>query len=319
MACIRDTTAVTASTDRTIHPQILDRAGHSHAIHQTALALQAADGMSITVQRTGKALCVVRIVVFTKRFPRLAVQVDIRRQLAVDGSLAAVDRIGEPRQLRSGADLIDTALVLRGLGLGRAVPALTGIGQRHFDGVVFGGGKAAGHRDIVRHTDGIAICLALIDGILAVRRLDRTAHRMGQRNGSVLRLNVKGHLILCQGSERHVLIHVLVRDDDLARLGSITVLADGVGVVARLYRVHAATTAGYGFAVRIFQRDSCTGNFTGGDRQRVQWGNGEVFELHRILASIRRIGMLKFKRHSVACCHVYTEAFPSTAVVRSKQ
>ena len=103
----------------------------------------------------------------------------------------------------------------------------------------------------------------------------------------------------------------------LAGGGLIALFGDGVGVVRRGFYGEYAIAAGDGFAFLIFQSDRRV-RLVRRYGQRVQRGNGEVFELHRIMASIR-IGMLKFKRHSVACCHVYTEAFPRTAAVRSKQ
>ena len=59
--------------------------------------------------------------------PGLAVEVDVGGELAADGRVALVDRIGEPGQLRGGADLIDAVFVLGGCGLGGAVPALTRV------------------------------------------------------------------------------------------------------------------------------------------------------------------------------------------------
>ena len=59
--------------------------------------------------------------------PGLAVEVDVGGELAADGRVALVDRIGKPGQFRGGADLIDAVFVLGGCGLGGAVPALTRV------------------------------------------------------------------------------------------------------------------------------------------------------------------------------------------------
>ena len=78
--------------------------------------------MTIAVQRAGKL-----ITVGTDSRPGLAVEVDVGGELAADGRVALVDRIGKPCQLRGGADLIDAVFVLGGCGLGGAVPALTRV------------------------------------------------------------------------------------------------------------------------------------------------------------------------------------------------
>lgn len=72
--------------------------------------------MTIAVQRAGKL-----ITVGTDSRPGLAVEVDVGGELAADGRVALVDRIGKPCQLRGGADLIDA--VLSWVGAVLAVPS----------------------------------------------------------------------------------------------------------------------------------------------------------------------------------------------------
>ena len=154
-----------------------------------------------------------------------------------------MDGIGKPCQFRGGADQVDTALVLRGLGLGRAVPARTGIGQCYLDGVVFGSGKAAADRDIVRLGDGIGIRLAGVDDVCAVLVCcDRAAHGVGQRNRRIRRISDKLHLVRRQGSEGHILGHVPAFNLDGSCLSLIAVLADGVGVSSGGNGVFAAAS-----------------------------------------------------------------------------
>ena len=159
--------------------------------------------------------------------------------------------------------------------------------------------------DIVRLGDGIGIGLAEVEFVAAVGLgLDGDAHGVGQRNGSALRGNVKLHLVRRQGSEGHVLIHVLVRDDDSARLGLITVLADRVGVHSGGDRI---LTVGAG--------DGCTAGILQGDRailragdiegDGVDWGNGKVFQLDIIIA-----GTAEGQRQFIALLQHRAECFP---------
>ena len=215
--------------------------------------------MTIAVQRAGKL-----ITVGADGRPSLAVEVDVGGELAADGRAALVDRIGKPRQLRGGIDQVDTALVLRGRGLGRAVPARTGIGQCYRDGVVFGSGKAAADRDIVRLGDGIGIGLAEVDDVCAVLVCcDRAAHGVGQRNRRIRRISYKLHLVRRQGSEGHILGHVPAFNLDGSCLSLIAVLADGIGVGTRGNGV-CAVFAGDLRAATVLQHHRCTvGSFKG--------------------------------------------------------
>ena len=119
---------MTAAADCADDRQVLHRTGGGKAAHQTFRALQAADDVPIAVQRPGKAgLALKFIIILAKGRPCLVVEVDVGGEFAVDGFLPAVDRIGKPCQFHGGADQVDTALVLRGRGLGSAVPALTRV------------------------------------------------------------------------------------------------------------------------------------------------------------------------------------------------
>lgn len=109
--------------NRAIHTQIFNYAALCKFPHKAGCN-ESTNGVTIAVQGAGEL-----IAAGADGRPGLAVEVDVGGEFAVDGFLPAVDRIGKPRQLRGGIDQVDTALVLRGRGLGRAVPALTGIGS----------------------------------------------------------------------------------------------------------------------------------------------------------------------------------------------
>ena len=275
---------MTAAADCADDRQVLHRAGGGKAAHQSLRALQAADDVPIAVQRPGKAgLALKFIIIFAKSRPCLAVEVDIGGEFGADGGLPVVDRIGKPGQLRGGIDQVDTALVLRGLGLGRSVPSLTGIGQCYLDGVVFGSGKAAADRDIVRLGDGIGIRLAGVDDVCAVLVCcDRAAHGVGQRNGSALRGNVKLHLVRRQGSEGHILGHVPALNLDGSCLSLIAVLADGVGIGTGGNGV-CAVFAGDLRAATVLQHHRCTvGSIKG---ESMGCGGGKILELDIVTAA----------------------------------
>ena len=271
---IHDAAHNTIGSKHGIHTEVFHLARAVHIIKQSLGALQATDGVVmrfIAVQGAGEL-----IAAGADGRPGLAVEVDVGGEFAVDGFLPAVDRIGEPRQLRSGIDQIDTALVLRGRGLGRAVPARTGIGQRYLDGVVFGSGKAAADRDIVRLGDGIGIRLAGVDDVCAVLVCcDRAAHGVGKRNRRVRRISCKLHLVRRQGSEGHILGHVPAFNLDGSCLSLIAVLADRVGVGTGGNGV-CAVFAGDLRAATVLQHHRCTvGSFKG---EGMGCGGGKILE-----------------------------------------
>ena len=105
-------------------------------------------------------------------------------------------------------------------------------------------------------------------GIDGDRRFGRNALRLG---------DVEGHRLLYQLGQLDGLVHIGGRNTDRAGGSLIAELADGVGVVTRLYLVHAIA-AGDGFAFLIFQSDRRV-RLVRRYGQRVQRGNGEVFEL----------------------------------------
>ena len=307
---IHDAAHNTIGSKHGIHnTEVFHLARAVHIIKQSLGALQATDGVVmrfIAVQGAGEL-----IAAGADGRPGLAVEVDVGGEFAVDGFLPAVDRIGKPRQLRGGIDQVDTALVLRGRGLGRAVPARTGIGQCYLDGVVFGSGKAAADRDIARLGDGIGIRLAGVDDVCAVPVCcNRAAHGVSKRNGSALRGNVKLHLIRLQGGKAHILIHVLIRDDDLAHLGLIAVLADRVGVHSGGDRI-LTVGAGDGCTAGILQDDLAilrAGNIEG---DGVDWGNGKVFQIDIAVVPISFV----CQRQHITRSHCHTVCLPLIAVI----
>ena len=301
---------MTAAADCADDRQVLHRADGGKAAHQPLRALQAADNVPIAVQRPGKAgVCSIIIIILAKGRPCLAVEVDVGGEFAVDGFLPAVDRIGKPCQFRGGADLID-AVFCFGLGLGRAVPSLTGIGQCYRDGVVFGSGKAAADRGILRLGYGVSIGLAEVEFVAAVGLgLDGAAHGVGQRNRRIRRISDKLHLVRRQGSEGHVLIHVLVRDDDSARLGLITVLADRVGVHSGGDRI-LTVGAGDGCTAGILQDDLAILRAGDIERDGVDGGNGKVFQL-----DIIRVGTAEGQRQFIALFQHRAECLPLRFIV----
>ncbi len=196
------------------------------------------------------------------------------------------------------------------LGLGGAVPARTGIGQCYLDGVVFGSGKAAADRDIVRLGDGVSIGLAGVDDVCAVLVCcNRAAHGVGKRKRRIRRISGKLHLVRRQGSEGHVLIHVLVRDDDPARLGLITVLADRVGVHPGGDRI-LAVDAGDGCTAGILQDDRAVLRAGDIEGDGVDGGNGKVFQLDIIIA-----GTAEGQRQFIALLQHRAECLPLRFIV----
>ena len=306
---IHDAAHNTIGSKHGIHTEVFHLARAVHIIKQSLGALQATDGVVmrfIAVQGAGKL-----ITVGTDSRPGLAVEVDVGGELAADGRVALVDRIGKPCQFRGGADQVDTTLVLRGRGLGRAVPARTGIGQCYLDGVVFGSGKAAADRDIVRLGDGIGIGLAEVEFVAAVGLgLDGAAHGVGQRNRRIRRISGKLHLVRRQGSEGYVLIHVLIRDDDLAHLGLIAVLADRVGVHSGGDRI-LTVGAGDGCTAGILQDDLAILRAGDIERDGVDGGNGKVFQIDIAVVPISFV----CQRQHITRSHCHTVCLPLIAVI----
>ena len=268
---IGNTSQKRRSTDnRAIHTQIFNYAALCKFPHKAGCN-ESTNGVIIAVQGAGEL-----IATGADGRPGLAVEVDVGGELAADGRVALVDRIGEPGQFRGGIDQVDTALVLRGCGLGGAVPALTGIGQCYLDGVVFGSGKAAADRDIFRLGDGIGIRLAGVDDVCAVLVCcDRAAHGVGQRNRRIRRISCKLHLVRRQGSEGHILGHVPAFNLDGSCLSLIAVLADGIGVGTRSNGV-CAVFAGDLRAATVLQHHRCTGGSVKG--KGVGCGGGKILE-----------------------------------------
>ena len=121
---IHDAAHNTIGSKHGIHTEVFHLARAVHIIKQSLGALQATDGVVmrfIAVQGAGEL-----IAAGADGRPGLAVEVDVGGELTADGGLTVVDRIGKPRQLRGGIDLIDTVFCF-GRGLGRAVPARTGV------------------------------------------------------------------------------------------------------------------------------------------------------------------------------------------------
>ena len=272
----RDAAHMTAAADCADDRQVLHRAGGGKAAHQSLRALQAADDVPIAVQRPGKAgLALKFIIIFAKSRPGLAVEVDVGGEFGADGGLPVLDGIGKPGQLRGGIDQVDTALVLRGRGLGRAVPSLTGIGQCYRDGVVFGSGKAAADRDIVRLGDGIGIRLAGVDDVCAVLVCcDRAAHGVGHGHRGVRRSYGKGQGTGGKFAQRDGLVHIGA-NGDVPRLGLVAELADGVGIGTGGNGV-CAVFAGDLRAATVLQHHRCTVGSVKGEG--VGCGGGKILE-----------------------------------------
>ena len=272
----RDAAHMTAAADCADDRQVLHRTGGGKAAHQAFRALQAADDVPIAVQRPGKAgLALKFIIILAKGRPGLAVEVDVGGEFGADISLPVLDGIGKPGQLRGGIDQVDTALVLRGRGLGRAVPARTGIGQCYRDGVVFGSGKAAADRDIVRLGDGIGIRLAGADDVCAVLVCcDRAAHGVGHGHRGVRRSYGKGQGTGGKFAQRDGLVHIGA-NGDVPRLGLVAELADGVGIGTGGNGV-CAVFAGDLRAATVLQHHRCTVGSVKGEG--VGCGGGKILE-----------------------------------------
>ena len=129
----------------------------------SAADVEVANGMSVAAEFTGKALGGV-----ANGRPQVAGQLNVPGQQTLDVVLrAAVHRLGKPRQLRAGADLVYAALVLCGFLCLLAIPgALACLCKRQRKGqhTVFhlvgaGGfqGKGAGCADITSRPDIIVI------------------------------------------------------------------------------------------------------------------------------------------------------------------
>ena len=273
---IGNTSQKRRSTDnRAIHTQIFNYAALCKFPHKAGCN-ESTNGVIIAVQGAGEL-----IATGADGRPGLAVEVDVGGEFGADISLPVLDGIGKPGQLRGGIDQVDTALVLRGRGLGRAVPSLTGIGQCYRDGVVFGSGKAAADRDIVRLGDGIGIRLAGVDDVCAVLVCcDRAAHGVGHGHRGVRRSYGKGQGTGGKFAQRDGLVHIGA-NGDVPRLGLVAELADGVGVVGILgsdidilafFAVRRLLVNG---GVSLFQcyRRIIGGKLQGNDRQ-LDKGNG---------------------------------------------
>ena len=127
--------------------------------------------------------------------PCFAVEVDVVGQRRVQSHSAAVDRICEPCELCGAGDLIRAVRALFGLGLRRAVPADTGVGELDGDGLVAGDGDRAALGDIVFLRDGVIIRFALNEGIRAVLVCHlRALCCMGHGDSRAFRFDVEGDL-----------------------------------------------------------------------------------------------------------------------------
>ena len=104
-----------------------DAGGHADAVDDVALAVEGA-GVTVVDAAVGDGR------------PLLPVQVDVRRQHGAGGAAAAVDGVGEPGQLRGGAELIGRSggAAAGGLGLAAAVPLV-----RH--------AAVHGHGEVLQH------------------------------------------------------------------------------------------------------------------------------------------------------------------------
>ena len=267
---IGNTSQKRRSTDnRAIHTQIFNYAALCKFPHKAGCN-ESTNGVIIAVQGAGEL-----IATGADGRPGLAVEVDVGGEFGADISLPVLDGIGKPGQLRGGIDQVDTALVLRGRGLGRAVPSLTGIGQCYRDGVVFGSGKAAADRDIVRLGDGIGIRLAGVDDVCAVLVCcDRAAHGVGHGHRGVRRSYGKGQGTGGKFAQRDGLVHIGA-NGDVPRLGLVAELADGVGIGTGGNGV-CAVFAGDLRAATVLQHHRCTVGSVKGEG--VGCGGGKILE-----------------------------------------
>ena len=267
---IGNTSQKRRSTDnRAIHTQIFNYAALCKFPHKAGCN-ESTNGVIIAVQGAGEL-----IATGADGRPGLAVEVDVGGEFGADISLPVLDGIGKPGQLRGGIDQVDTALVLRGRGLGRAVPSLTGIGQCYRDGVVFGSGKAAADRDIVRLGDGIGIRLAGVDDVCAVLVCcDRAAHGVGHGHRGVRRSYGKGQGTGGNFAQRDGLVHIGA-NGDVPRLGLVAELADGVGIGTGGNGV-CAVFAGDLRAATVLQHHRCTVGSVKGEG--VGCGGGKILE-----------------------------------------
>ena len=183
------------------------------------------------------------------------------------------------------------------------------LGQ--LDGLVHIGGRnidRAGGRLIAKLADGVGVVGILgsdidILAFFAVRRL--------LVNGGVSLFQCYRRIIggKLQGNDRqfdkgNIDRLIFGAHGHLAGGGLIALFGDGVGVVRRGFYGEYAIAAGDGFAFLIFQSDRRV-RLVRRYGQRVQRGNGEVFQPNAITAGIHRVVLRICDRNFVACFYFY--------------
>ena len=309
-------THVCAFFNRTGNGKVFDHTG-SDEVEQTLAARKTGNHEIFAVERTG-----IFIAGRTDARPCFAVEVDVVGQRRVQSHAAAVDRICEPCELCGAGNLIRSVRALFGLGLRRAVPADTGVGELDGDGLIAGDGDRAALGDIVFLRDGVIIRFALHKGECAVVVCHlRALCCMGHGDSRIYRVCLEGDC--CRRHrlkylDMDVLVLAFHREGDVFdRL--IAKLRRRVGVIAVRKRIAAVLVGGHHVALCVLDGDDRTlrAKREGNLRERL---GAEVLEFDKDVACIAvDVRLLIGQRQLVARRKIRRERLPRCLVVSLQQ